>query len=142
MSVNIRSARAEFDKAGWDLVKEDLQSLGRAVNTATVTVSGQASVLAPATGTAKVYASSRVTTTGSTGANYHIVTVNRSDTVGPDGLGVDTRATEVAGYTVLYFGSFPVAFGDRLDVIVNTTGAPTAMTASDWTIMAIVEPLS
>lgn len=140
MSVNNRSTQAKFDDDGFELVKSDIQALCRAVGTSSVITSGQASVLAGANGTAKVYATSRVTTTGSTGANYHIITVKRNNTDGPDALGVDTRATEVAGYTVLFFGTFPVAFGDRLDIVVATTGAPTALVAADWTLIAVTEP--
>jgi hypothetical protein len=138
MSVNSRSSQAKLDEQGFESVKSDIQTLCRAVGTASVITSAQASVLAGAAGVARVYGTSRVTTTGSSGANYHLVTVKRNNTDGPEGLGIDTRATEATGYTVQYFGSFPVAFGDRLDISIATTGAPTALVAADWTIIATV----
>jgi hypothetical protein len=141
MSIPHKSDRAEFDKDGFAAVKQDVAALCRDANrTDPVISSGREMVMAAATGGAIIEAVSTVSTTGSSGVNYHVVSVTRNGTAMQSSLPLDTQRKEVAAYQAVTLGSGPVTAGDIIRLSIATTGMPSALVASDWMLRITVAP--
>lgn len=115
------------------LVRDDIQRLASAFGNGAIIVlsSGNYRLPATASGQARVWAISDTATTGSTGANYHTLTLTRN------GLAVgtmtyDTRRTEIPSYLDgCYLGETTVGERDVLAVAVAVTGAPAPALSTD-----------
>ena len=119
------------------LIRDDLQRLAQQVQAGSTAYHGTGAHRWTATGAgiADVWAISDTTTTGSTGANYHTLSLYRNGAAA-NTLTYDTRRTEVASYKGgNYLGQSAVAVGDMLTVNLATTGAPTTLTTANLTLL-------
>jgi hypothetical protein len=118
------------------LIRDDIQRLAAILSggvTKSVT-SGNHKLPSPGNGIADVWAVSDTATTGSTGGNYHTLTLYRNGAAA-NTMTYDTRRTEVVAYQGgNYLGQATVGDGDLLTVNLATTGAPTALTAANLSL--------
>lgn len=118
------------------LVRDDIQRLASLakVGASTVITSGNHKLPSPGSGIADIWAVSDVTTTGSTGGNYHVLTAYRNGAAA-NTITYDTRRTEITAYQGgVYLGQSSVADGDLLSINLSTTGTPTALTLSNLSL--------
>lgn len=134
---------ADAGAAAWEasvnkalgLVKDDLQRLAGRPMPALPVVSGSYRAVMPATGKARVYTISDTPSTGSSGANYIVLSATRNGTT-PLSLRYDTRQTEIVAYRGgMYLGELTVSAGDVVAVAISTTGAPTALTLDNFSLL-------
>lgn len=119
------------------LIRDDLQRLAQQVQAgATVWLgSGNYRLVATADGIADVWAVSDTATTGSTGANYHTLSLYRNGAAA-NTVTYRTDRTEVIAYQGgNYLGQATVGIGDVLALNLATTGAPTALTTDNFCLL-------
>lgn len=118
------------------LIRDDIQRLaGILAGGVTLSVtSGSYRLVAPANGIADVWAVSDTATTGSTGANYHSLSLYRNGAAA-NATVYRTDNTEVYAYLGgVYLGQSTVGEGDVLTVNIATTGAPSSLTTTNLSL--------
>lgn len=147
VATSSQDARVEFDDGATPedmansindaliLVRDDIQRLADLSAGKTVYFgSGNHKAVSPGNGVVDVWAVSDTATTGSTGANYHTLTLYRN------GAAANTQTyrtdrTEIVSYKGgNYLGQATVAEGDLLTINLATTGAPTALTTANLSL--------
>jgi len=123
------------------LVRDDIQRLaGQVTKSVTANLgSGNHRLTATLPGIARVFAISDTATAGSTGANYHTLSLLRNG-LAPITLTYDTRRVEVPKYLGgCYLGEIPVTSGDILALNLVVTGAPApTLTTANFCLLCTV----
>lgn len=111
--------------AALQLVRDDVQRLsGQGVTGKTIVTSGTYKLVCPASGRLDVWAVSDTATAGSTGVDYHVLSV-RVNGLAPITQTYDTRRQEVPAYRGgVFLGQITVGYGDVVSVTIVVTGAP------------------
>ena len=122
--ITLRSQAVQLDqtKEALEAIVSDLQGMAMVVGQRSIIyLSGSDRIAIPTAGVAKIYAVSSLTTVGSDGSNYFVVTALRN---GQDETGVtrDTRAAEITGYTEFYLGVVTAGKGNVITLQVSATG--------------------
>jgi hypothetical protein len=117
------------------LVRDDIQRIADLASNKTVYFgSGNHKAVSLGNGVVEVYAVSDTATTGSTGANYHTLTLYRNG-VAANTQTYRTDRTEIVSYKGgNYLGQSTVSEGDLLSINLATTGAPTALTTANLSL--------
>lgn len=129
-------AMAENINAAIQLLRDDIQRLSSAISkrTALQIVSGNHRLPMPASGIADVWVISDTATTGSSGANYHTLSLQRNGAAA-NAITYRTDRAEIPAYRGgCYLGSASVGAMDVLAVSIATTGAPTALTLANFSL--------
>jgi len=149
VGVSSQDARVEFEagakpedmargiNAALLLIRDDILRLAQQVlGPATTTHgSGNHRWTASGAGIADVWAVSDTASTGSSGANYHTLSLFRNGAAA-NTVTYDTRRTEVDSYKGgNYLGQTTVSVGDMLVVNIATTGVPTALTTANFSLV-------
>jgi len=119
------------------LVRDDIQRLAGIATKAVdvVITSGTYRLPMTASGIAEFWAISDTATTGSTGANYHTISLRRNGAAA-NTITYRTDRVEMPAYLGgAYLGSSPVGQGDVMAVNIATTGAPTALTTANLSLL-------
>lgn len=138
--VALQSTASQFDAAGFEAVKTDLQHLALNVPSAIIRLAGADRFDCPVAGSATVYCVSDTATVGDNGTNYHTVSILKSG--GSPGTSTSTKlGTQIGQYQELTLGTFPVSRGNLLKLSVAVTGAPTpTLSVANFALRCDINP--
>lgn len=126
----LQSQSAQFDEAGFEAVKADMQQLSVLVRQdAAIPIAAGDRFLVPRTGMAQLFMSCNLASVSSSTA-YHTITCIRSGQA-ETGISLVTTANELVAYREYFMGEIPVSQGNTVAVSVSVTGAPVPLLSSN-----------